>query len=79
MKASQSGVDVAGTIFLLNDQVLTDGVVYAFRSYFRSDKTVRFQMWHPVGTRSDGRQEFTLVGETRVIPSVLSTEDVSIL
>lgn len=44
IKASSSGVDVAGAAFLLNDIVLVQGVLFAFRVYHRSDKPIRLQV-----------------------------------
>ena len=61
---------------MMNDMILTEGIVFAYSAYFRSDKPIRFQIWRPVvnGTKDSYR----LIGETRVIPSVTNArEDVS--
>ena len=74
--ASSSGVDVPGVTFLLNDMILTEGVVFAFSAYIRSNKPVHFQIWRSVvnGTKDSYR----LIGDTRVVPSVNNDrEDVS--
>ena len=76
MLASSSGVDVPGVTFLLNDMILTEGVVFAFSAYIRSNKPVHFQIWRSVvnGTNNSYR----LIGYTRVVPSVNNDrEDVS--
>ncbi|KAK2145332.1 hypothetical protein LSH36_687g01025 [Paralvinella palmiformis] len=69
LKASNSGVDVAGAIFLVNDKILQNGVVFAFSAYFRTDKPVRFQLWRPLTSRSD-ETKFRLIAEYRVTPSI---------
>ena len=75
LQASVSGVDVSGATFLLNDVILTRGVVFAYSAFFRSNKPIRFQIWRPSGNL----KSFRLISETRVIPSVvLDREDVSI-
>ena len=75
--ASSSGVDVSGATFLMNDVILTQGVVFAYSAFFRSNKPVRFQIWRPQSLHVQ-ETKFTLIGETRVIPSVLfKREDVS--
>ena len=74
--ASLSGLDVAGATILLTDVILTEGVVFAYSAYIRSNKPVHFQIWRPVvnGTKDSYR----LIGDTRVVPSVNnSREDVS--
>ena len=74
--ASKSGVDVPGVTFLMNDMILTEGVVFAFSAYIRSNKPVHFQIWRSVvnGTNNSYR----LIGDTRVVPSVNNDrEDVS--
>ena len=74
--ASTSGIGTAGVTVIMNDLIFTDGVVFAYSVYFRSEKPVRFQMWRPVSNETN---EFQLVGETRVIPSLKNgREDVSI-
>ena len=74
LQASVSGVDVSGATFLLNDVILTRGVVFAYSAFFRSNKPIRFQIWRPSGNL----KSFRLISETRVIPSVvLDREDVS--
>ena len=74
--ASTLGIDTAGVTMIMNDLIATDGVVFAYSAYFRSEKPVRFQIWRPV---SNETREFRLVGETRVIPSLKNgREDVSI-
>ena len=79
LKASNSGVDVAGAIFLVNDKILQNGVVFAFSAYFRTDKPVRFQLWRPLTSRSD-ETKFRLIAEYRVTPSIPGDkEDVSYL
>ena len=77
IKASASGVDIAGATLIMNDMILTEGVVFAYSAYFRSDKPVRFQIWRPVVNETTNA--YRLIGETRVIPSVKNDrEDVSI-
>ena len=39
--ASPAGVDIEGVTFLLNDAVLSDGVLFAFSAFFRSQTPVR--------------------------------------
>ncbi|KAI0213831.1 hypothetical protein LSAT2_001082 [Lamellibrachia satsuma] len=68
IKASASGVDIAGATLIMNDMILTEGVVFAYSAYFRSDKPVRFQIWRPVVNETTNA--YRLIGETRVIPSV---------
>ena len=77
IKASASGVDIAGATLIMNDMILTESVVFAYSAYFRSDKPVRFQIWRPVVNETTNA--YRLIGETRVIPSVKNDrEDVSI-
>ena len=77
IKASASGVDIAGATLIMNDMILTEGVVFAYSAYFRSDKPVRFQIWRPVVNETTNA--YRLIGETRVIPSVKNDrEDVSV-
>ena len=77
IRRSSSGVDVPDTAFLTND-VLEEGVLFAFRAYFRSDKPVRFQIWRPTPDGSEGN--FTLIWESRVVPSLVpDMEDVYII
>ena len=74
--ASTSGIDTAGVMLIMDDLIFTDGVVFAYSAYFRSEKPVRFQIWRPVSSET---KEFQLVGETRVIPSLKNgREDVSV-
>ena len=74
LKPSASGVDVPGATFILNNAFLSDGVVFAFSAFFRSDKAMRFQVWRPTPSKKD----FQLIGEIEHIPSVMySHEDVS--
>ena len=78
IKASLSGLDVAGATILLNDMILTEGVVFAYSAFIRSNKPVHFQIWRSVvnGTKDSYR----LIGDTRVVPSVNNDkEDVSIV
>ncbi|KAK2174617.1 hypothetical protein NP493_789g00026 [Ridgeia piscesae] len=64
----------AGT-YLLDDRVLTDGVVFAYSAYFISNKPVRFQVWRPVVNGTEN--VYRLVGQTRVRPSqTYSREDI---
>ena len=75
IRSSFSGVDVAGATFLINDIVLADGVLFAFRAYFRSDKSVRFQIWRPVPNEAEGT--FELISDNKVIPSLVDgVEDI---
>jgi len=80
IQGSSSGVDTPGATFLINDFVLADGVLFAFRAYFRSDKPLYFQIWRPVAandTSSD--DDFSLVAGWRVIPSIVDDiEDIYI-
>ncbi len=80
--ASKSGVDHPGVIFLLDDLILVEGVLFAYSAFFRSDTQLRFQVWRPMPTNlaKESDRLFRLVGETVVIPSVIDArEDVSIL
>ena len=78
VKASSSGIDFAGSLWIMADKIPTDGVVFAYSAYFRSDKPVRFQIWRPVVKGSDDVHRF--VGETWVVPSAKNAkEDVSSL
>ena len=71
-----SSVSVAEGTYLLDDRVLTDGVVFAYSAYFISNKPVRFQVWRPVVNGTEN--VYRLVGQTRVRPSqTYSREDVS--
>ena len=73
---SNSGIDVAGATFLVNDVVMEPGIVFAFSAYFRHDSRIKFQMWRPVNFPNT--TEFTLLGEIPVTPSVTQMrEDVS--
>ena len=76
IQSSLSGVDLPGATFLINDIVLDEGVLFAFRAYFRSDKPLRFQIWRPVPNAvMEGR--FRLISDTWVIPSVVNeVEDI---
>ena len=77
IKASLSGLDVAGATILLNNMILTHGFVFAYSAFIRSNKPVHFQIWRSVvnGTKDSYR----LIGDTRVVPSVNNDrEDVSI-
>ena len=80
---SRAGVEYNKVVFLLNDHVLGDGVLFAFSAFFRHDTNVRLQIWRPLGdaATADGKnQPFRLVGELSVIPSVQQArEDVSII
>ena len=82
IRASSSGVDVRGAIFLMNDMVTSEGILFAFSAFFRSDSLVRFQIWRPVSsddmTAGSEGNAYTLVVELRTIPSVINMrEDVS--
>ena len=77
---SPSGVDVAGAIFLLNDVLLEEGVVFAFSAYFRVDTLVSFQIWRPIESNdtSVDTSNFRLIGQLQTVPSVVNfREDVS--
>ena len=75
IRSSSSGVDVAGATFLINDIVLAEGVLFAFRAYFRSDKPVRFQIWRPIPSGVEGT--FELISDSKVIPSLVNeVEDI---
>ena len=77
-KASESGVDVPNTAFLLKDNIPNEGVVFAFSAFFRSNKPVRFQIWRPYVNGNDTDNEFQLRADIRHVPSVeLAQEDVS--
>ena len=83
LKASVTGIDILpepGVIFLMNDVLLTEGVVFAFSAFFRSDAPVRLQIWRPaVAARNATIQDFTLIFEIKVTPSVKhKREDVSL-
>jgi len=79
MMASNSGVDVRGATFLINDIVMSPGVLYAFRAYFRSDSPLRFQIWRP-NKANPSAPSFTLISDSRIIPSVVNeVEDMYLL
>ncbi len=64
---SNAGVDVPGATFILNDQILTSGTVYAFRAFFRSESPVNFQIWRPDNsTNSTDKVPMELIYELRV-------------
>lgn len=79
---SAASVSVEGSIFLLNDVSLDEGVAFAFSAYFITDSLVAFQIWRPVISNNTGSDSssFELVGELETRPSIVkSREDVSIL
>ena len=77
IRASSSGVDVVGSIFLLTDLVPAEGILFAFSAYFRSDSAVWFQIWRPSAVEPESLS-YQLVTELRTIPSVVNNrEDVS--
>lgn len=79
MMASNSGVDVRGATFLINDIVMSPGVLYAFRAYFRADSPLRFQIWRP-NKANPSAPSFTLISDSRIIPSVVNEiEDMYLL
>ena len=93
LKAASSGVDVKGATFLMNDAVLSEGVVFAFSAFFRTDSAVWLQIWRPMASSGSGEESnetgsgsnvtntrtFMLVSHLRVIPAVrFQREDVSI-
>ena len=76
IKGSVSGVDAKGATFLLNSRLTSKAVIFAFSAFFRESTPVRFQIWRPSATGN--RDQFTLIQQYRVIPSVtLTREDVS--
>ena len=80
--ATDSSVDVPGAIFLADDVILSEGILFAYSAYFRRDTYMRFQVWRPVNGSDDSSaalRKLALVSELRVKPSVMmSREDVSI-
>ena len=77
-QASLSGVDVPGATFLQKDIILTEGVVFAYSAYFRSDKPVTYQIWRPVNDSQSQDDTYRLIAQTRVLPAVVGgREDVS--
>jgi len=77
-KPSLSGVDVPRATFLQKDIILTEGVVFAYSAYFRSDKPVTYQIWRPVNEGNTEGDTYRLIAQTRVLPSVVGgREDVS--
>ena len=70
---SSSGIDAPGTTFLINHLVHVDGVLFALRAYFRSDKPFWFQIWRPASNASSVG-EFELISNTFVIPSLVDGE-----
>ena len=79
-------MDVPGATFLMNDVILTDGVVFAFSAFFRSSASVFFQIWRPVKKSNDNAivtsttHKLQLVYQLKTIPSVMyRREDVSLL
>lgn len=81
IRASTSGIDVRGATFLMNDEVLSEGILFAFSAFFRSDSPLKFQIWRPVSpgqTTTGDTNPFVLVSELKTIPSVINMrEDVS--
>ena len=76
IKPSVAGVDVAGSIFLINDKFRRTGVMFGFSCFFRSNKKFRTQIWRPPVNSTGDR--FELIWEMSVTPSVVnSREDVS--
>ena len=76
IKPSSSGAHISGATFIINDLVHADGVLFAFRAYFRSDKPFWFQIWRPASNVSGGG-EFELISNTYVIPSLINeVEDI---
>ncbi len=79
LKGSLSGVDIPRVGFLLDDMVLSEGVLYAYSAFWRKDTPVRIQIWRPSAADPDTKT-FTLIDELAVIPSVTEArEDVSSL
>lgn len=73
-----TGIDVPGSTFLLQDAVLSGGVVFAFSAFFRENTPMRFQIWRPESPEEDER-DFTLIAEIPYQASRrLAKEDVSI-
>jgi hypothetical protein len=78
-RPSLSGVDVPRATFLQKDIILTEGVVFAYSAYFRSDKPVRFQIWRPMTGPGVESNTYRLISQTRVLPAVVAArEDVSL-
>ena len=76
---SNSGIDVQGATFLMNDVILEEGVVFAFSAFFRFDSRIKFQIWRPAGPLQLDHRDFQLLGEISIIPSITKDrEDVSI-
>ena len=74
IRASESGVDVDNTVFLINQAVTSPGSVFAFSAWFRSNKNLAFQIWTPV----NGTNSYRLKWQLPVTPSVTQQqEDVS--
>lgn len=77
IRSSTSGVNVPGAVFLINDIVLREGVLYAYRAYFRSDKPVHFQVWRPEGEETPTGRDFKLISDVRIVPSIVDeVEDI---
>ena len=77
---SSSGVSYGDSVFLLNDFILDDGVLFAFSAFFRHDTRVRLQVWRPQDSAlgPGQNQPFQLIAELAVIPSLQNArEDVS--
>jgi len=65
-----------GTVFLLKDSRLPDGVMFAISAYYRSHKPVRVQVWRPTNSTS----VYKLVWEHRFESPVVGVrQDVSCL
>ena len=72
---SQAGVDAPNATFLLADTALSEGVVFAYAAFIRELTPIRFQIWRFVESDNDTENiMFTLVHETRVIPSLYGEE-----
>ena len=87
LTASLDGADGKGVIFLMNDQELVDGTMFAFSGFIRKQKRFAFQIWRPTNITDgngdlipDSDQYFNLIYQMVFVPpSEAKVEDVSIL
>ena len=86
LTASLDGADGKGVIFLMNDQELVDGTMFAFSAFIRKRRLFAFHIWRPTNvTDSEGKlvanndQYFKLIYQMVFMPAnEAMVEDVSI-
>ena len=76
IKPSAKGSIWPGTTFLLDNVALKDGVLFAFRGYFRNFNPVQFQIWRVM---NETQRVYKMVADYEVSPTLpKNSEDVSI-